>query len=106
MTRLVRPRYLAILIDCDEPLEEDDVKDAVWNAVRQLFGEYGASQTGLYLISYDKQGKRAVLRCSHRALPMVHTSVASITKIKDKPASLHVQKTSGTIKALSKTRSP
>jgi RNase P/RNase MRP subunit POP5 len=87
-------------------LEEDDVKDAVWNAVFQLFGEYGASKAGLFLINYDKQKKEAVLRCSHKALPVVHAAIVSITKIKDKPAALHVLKISGTIKSLSKKRSP
>jgi RNase P/RNase MRP subunit POP5 len=102
----VRPRYLDIQIESEEPLEEDDVKDAVWNAVFQLFGEYGASKAGLFLINYDKQKKEAVLRCSHKALPVVHAAIVSITKIKDKPAALHVLKISGTIKSLSKKRSP
>jgi RNase P/RNase MRP subunit POP5 len=102
--RQARPRYLAIQIDSNESFEEDDVKDAVWKAVLQLFGEYGASKTGLFLINYDKQKNQAVLRCSHKALPMVHASVASITKIKNKPATFHVIKISGTIKALGKKR--
>jgi RNase P/RNase MRP subunit POP5 len=45
-----------------------------------------------------------VLRCSHKALSMVHASVASITKIKGKSAALHVLKISGTLKALGKKR--
>ena len=105
MIRQVRPRYLAMQVDSDESFEEDDVKDAVWNAILQLFGEYGASKAGLFLISYEKQKKQAVLRCSHKALPMVHAAVASITKIKNKPATLHVSKISGTLKALSKRSS-
>lgn len=105
MIRQTRPRYLAIQIDSTESFEEDDVKDTVWNAVFQLFGEYGASKAGLFLINYDKQKNQAVLRCSHKALPMVHASVASITKIKGKPTALHVLKISGTIKALGKKRS-
>jgi RNase P/RNase MRP subunit POP5 len=105
MIRQVRPRYLAIQIDSGASFEEDDVKDVVWNAVFQLFGEYGASKAGLFLISYEKQKKQAVLRCSHKALPMVHAAVASITKIKNKPATLHVSKISGTLKALSKKSS-
>jgi len=96
----VRPRYLAIQIESEEPLEEDDIKDTVWNAVLQLFGEYGASKAGLFLIEYDKEKKQAVLRCSHKALSMVHASVASVTKIKDKPAALRVLRISGTLRAL------
>jgi RNase P/RNase MRP subunit POP5 len=101
----VRPRYLAIQIESNESFEEDDIKDAFWDAVLQLFGEYGASKAGLFLINYDKQKKQAVLRCSHKALSMVHASVASITKINGKPVAFQVLKISGTIKALSKKRS-
>ena len=105
MIRQVRPRYLAIQIDADASFEEDDVKDVVWNAVFQLFGEYGASKAGLFLINYDKQKKQAVLRCSHKALPIVHSSVVSITKIKGKTVALQVLRISGTLRALSKKRS-
>jgi len=57
---------------------------------------------GLFLVQFDKEKKEAVLRCSHKALDLVHASVASISKIKDKPATVHVLRISGTIKALSK----
>jgi RNase P/RNase MRP subunit POP5 len=101
----VKQRYLAIQVDSEETLDEQDLRDAVWNAVFQLFGEYGASQAGLFLIEYDKEKKQAVLRCSLKALPMVRASVTSVTKIRDKPAVLHVLRISGTIRALSKKAS-
>jgi len=91
-------------VECEEPFGEEDVRDAVWKAVLQLFGEYGAGQAGLYLVEYDKQKKQAVLRCAHKALSIVHASVAFVTKIKDKPAALHVLRVSGTLRALSKKR--
>jgi len=102
LIRRVRRRYLAIKVESKEPLGEEDVRNAVWNAALQLFGEYGASKAGLFLIEYDKQRKQAVLRCSHKALSMVHASVVSVTQIKDKPAALHVLRISGTLRALGK----
>ena len=102
MIRQVRPRYLAIQISSDLSIEEEDVKDVVWNAILQLFGQYGASKTSLFLIDYKKEKKQAIFRCSHKALPIVHASVASITKIKGEPATFHVSKISGTLKALRK----
>jgi len=104
LIRRVKKRYLALKIESAEPFEEQDVKDAVWSAVVQLFGEYGASQAGLFLVEYDKQKKQAVLRCSLKALSMVHASIASVTEIKDKPAAFHVLRISGTLRALSKKR--
>jgi len=98
----VKQRYLALKIASEESFEEEDVRDAIWSAVTQLFGEYGASQAGLFLVKYDKQRKRAVLRCSQKALTKVHASVASVTDIKNKPTSIHVLRVSGTLRALKK----
>jgi len=102
LTRLVRRRYLALKIDCEEPVEPKAVSDAVWNAFLRLFGEVGASQAGLYLVGFDKEKKSGVLRCGHGALPMVRAAIASITRIDDKPAAVHVLRVSGTIKALNR----
>jgi RNase P/RNase MRP subunit POP5 len=102
MTRVVRRRYLALNVDSDEPLEPSAVSDAIWNAVLRLFGEVGASQAGLYTVRSDREKNLIVLRCSHKALPMVRASVASITNVDGKPAAIHVSRVSGTLKALSR----
>jgi len=102
LIRRVKQRYLVLKIESAEPFEVGDVRDAVWSAVVQLFGEYGASKAGLFLIEYDKERKQAVLRCSHKALPMVHASVVSVTKIRDEPVAVRVLRISGTLRALKK----
>ena len=76
--------------------------DAVWKAVLQLFGEYGASKAGLSLIERNLQKNYAILRCFHTAVEMVRASVASITEMNEKPAAIHVLGVSGTWKALNK----
>ncbi|MGB9714611.1 MAG: Rpp14/Pop5 family protein [Candidatus Bathyarchaeales archaeon] len=102
MLKKVRRRYLALSIDSPEKFEAKDVMDAVWNAVLKLYGEYGASKTGLRLIDYDVEGKTAIIRTAHATLEMVRAAIASITHISNKPAALHVIMVSGTIKALHK----
>lgn len=76
--------------------------DAVWNAVLKLYGEYGASRSGLTLIDYDSEKRLAVIRTMHTTVEMVRAALASITKIHDKPAAIHVLTVSGTIRALYK----
>jgi len=99
----MRRRYLAVKIACEEEVSEEEFMEAVWTAVLQLFGEYGASKTGLVLIEFNQKKRWAVLRCSHNAVEMVRAAVASVTKINQKPTVLHVIRISGTIKALHKT---
>ena len=102
MSRRVRRRYLALKVVSEQPIKGGDVMDAVWKAVLQLFGEYGASQAGLSLIECNSQKNYAIVRCSHTAADMVRASVASVTEINEKPAAIHVLGVSGTLRALRK----
>jgi len=102
LTKQVRRRYLALKVEGGEPVDYRPVSDAVWNAVLRLFGEVGCSQAGLYLVRFDERTKYAVLRCSHKALPMVKAAIASITRIGNRPVAIHVLRVSGSLKALSK----
>jgi ribonuclease P/MRP protein subunit POP5 len=76
--------------------------NALWNAITKLYGEHGASQTGLTLIEYDPDEKLAVIRTNNTTLNMTRASIATITKIEEKPVAMHVLTVSGTIKALYK----
>jgi RNase P/RNase MRP subunit POP5 len=77
--------------------------ETIWETISRLYGEYGASQTSLSLISFDDKNKSAVLRTGHTTVDIVRTALASITRIRDKPAAVHVLALSGTIKALRKS---
>jgi len=101
LLKKTRARYLALIIDSDETFGSREFMSAVWDAVLRLYGEYGASRTGLALIDYDAEKKLAILRTVHTTVDMVRAALASITKIRDKPVAIHVLTVSGTIKALS-----
>jgi len=97
-----RRRYLALEIDSEETFSSKELMNALWSAVLKLYGEYGASKTGLTLIDYHPQKKLAVIRTVHTTIGNVRAAIASITKIAEKPAAIHVLNVSGTIKALYK----
>jgi len=96
----VRRRYIAVKINNAQTIKKEDVYIAVWNSLLRLFGEYGASRTDLRLIEYDPENREAVLRCSHEALPLVKASITCVTQIGGKPAAIHIQLVSGTLKTL------
>ena len=102
MSRRVRKRYLAFRVVSEQPVNGGDVMDAVWKAVLQLFGEYGASQASLSLIEYNSQKNYVIVGCSHTAVEMARASIASITEMNGKPAAIHVLGVSGTLRALRK----
>lgn len=102
MLKKERRRYLALEIDSEETFSSKELMNALWSAVLKLYGEYGASKTGLTLIDYNPQKKLAVIRVVHTAIENVRAAIASITKIGEKPAAIHILVVSGTIKALYK----
>ena len=81
------------------PTEREFI-DAVWASVTRLYGEVGASMTGLSLIDFDVERKMAVVRVSLATLPMARASLAAITSLEGKEAAVHVLAVSGTLKAL------
>jgi len=98
----MRKRYLALKVESEMPLGERDFIRTIWNSILQLFGEYGASQTNLYLIEFNPEDGYAILRCSHKVVDMVRAAIATITEINEKPVAIHVKRVSGTLKSLRK----
>jgi ribonuclease P/MRP protein subunit POP5 len=100
--RRVKRRYLALQVVGEQPVSKRELMDTLWTALLQLYGEYGASQAGLKLIEFTSRNGYAIIRCWKDAVEMVRASIASITEIEAKPATIHVLRVSGTLKALRK----
>jgi ribonuclease P/MRP protein subunit POP5 len=98
----IKRRYLALQIDIDVAPSWKEFTDALWSAIVKLYGEYGASLTSLTLIDYDSEKKMAVIRTSLATVNLVRASLASITCLAGRNATVHVLAASGTIKALAR----
>lgn len=101
MKRLKR-RYLALQLDIAELPSEKEFMDAIWGALTQMYGEYGASLANLMLINFDVKRKLAIVRVNLLVINNFRASIAAITSILGKEAAVHVLAVSGTIKALCK----
>ena len=96
----IKRRYLAIEVDSEGKLNQREFSDAVWHAIARLYGEYGASQTGLTLLDFNEEEKTGVIRVSLTTLQQVRAALASITRVTGREAAVHVTAISGTIKSL------
>ena len=96
----VKRRYMLLKIEMDAALNERDFMDTVWASITKLYGEVGASQTGLCFIDFEIERKIAVIRVSLVAQELVRASLATVTRVSGKEASVYVQSVSGTLKAL------
>ena len=97
----IKRRYLAIQLECEGTPTERELMDATWASITRLYGEVGASLTGLALIDFDAEHKIAVVRCTLASLSLVRASLTAVTRVADHEAAMHVLAVSGTIKALS-----
>lgn len=96
----VKRRYLALRVEVEGVPGERELLDSVWGSVGRLFGEVGASLTGLVLIDFNVERKVAVIRVNLVSLSMVRASLAAITSVGGRDASVHVLGVSGTLNAL------
>ena len=102
MIKREKRRYLALKVECEQPLDERAVFDAVQASVHRLFGEYGASQAKIKMIKYLPKKRQLVIRCSHTTLEKVRAAIASTIEVNGENTTIHVLGVSGTLRALSK----
>ncbi len=93
-------RYLRLLVEAERMPSEREFIDTIWNSLLKVYGEFGASQSSLALVSYDPDSNSAVIRSSLSALGMVRASLAMITSLAGSKGSIHVLAVSGTVKSL------
>ncbi len=93
-------RYLALQLEVESIPSEREIMDSIWAAVTRLFGEVGASLTGLAMIKFNVERRIVVIRTSLVSLLSVRASLATITSIAGSDASVYVLAISGTLKAL------
>ncbi|MHA1651132.1 MAG: Rpp14/Pop5 family protein [Candidatus Helarchaeota archaeon] len=95
-------RYILFKIIAEEEIDQNQLIKVLWRQLFQLYGEFGTSQTGLWMIEYDKNRGYGIIRTNTDALPMVRTTLAIIRQVNGKRCILVTLGTSGTIKALKK----
>ena len=98
--RNVRRRYIAFKAVSGFPVSEAQLWGAVEHQLRLLYGVQGSYEADLRLIEYEPEVLSGVLRCSHDHLTQTRAALAHLSEIGGTPASIQVDKVSGTIKTL------
>ena len=93
-------RYLAISLDGGDAYSEQEISDALYQAVRELFGDYGVSDIRPRLLEYDEEKREGIVRCNRDSTREMRAVLALITEISNREAAVRVTGASGTIKSL------
>lgn len=93
-------RYLGIRVFGGGGFTRKEVVDTIQKRVLDLYGARGLSEIDPVLIDFDEDTREGILRCNRDGLRQMRAALALVTDISDLPASIHVERVSGTIKSL------
>jgi len=93
-----RNRYIVFKIYSDNYISKEDLTRDIWRTLLAMYGEYGASKTNFWLIEYDENTKKGIIRCTHTTINMIRAVLTFITKIAETPVIVRTLGVSGTIK--------
>lgn len=98
--RTIKRRYIAFRVKNSYNFSKNEIRDTLTSSIlkRREFSEL--RKRGPRLIDYDKRYGAGIIRCGHRDLNEVKSSLINIDKISGKDVTMRVIGVSGTIKAL------
>ena len=93
-----RVRYINIRIISPTEFQEKDFWFLISTKVKQLFGNLGAAEVGLFLSFFDYKNQGGIFRSSHRYVQRVKASLCFIHYQRNVPLFLYSENVSGSIK--------
>jgi ribonuclease P/MRP protein subunit POP5 len=102
MVKEERHRYIQFKIigSIEKEITEQELLNAIWKSIWNLFGLKEANKIGLWLSHVDFETKLGIIRCSHKTKEIVITALTLIKEISGKRIILSPIKTSGTIRGI------
>lgn len=97
-----KKRYIAFRLECENPLREKEVFEAVWKTFFELFGSVGTARQKLWPIMFSEKQGIAVIRCSLECLHEAKAGILFIKEVHGKPASPRILLVSGSMKRIKK----
>ncbi|ODS39161.1 MAG: hypothetical protein A7316_06280 [Candidatus Altiarchaeales archaeon WOR_SM1_86-2] len=94
-----RNRYVVFeIISENNGFSKGDVSKVIQNASLRFLGELGVSKMSLWLIEWNGETRKGILKVNHKSVDEMRASIALIREINGKRAIFHVLGVSGTIK--------
>ena len=91
-----KKRYLAFELISEEPASRSDIVKEVMSSASSLLGDVTTSDRDIRVLGFEN-GK-GIIQCSHTKVKQTRASLAALTRINGKRATLHVLGVSGTVK--------
>ena len=102
MVKREKQRYLGFVIIGPKKLTKREVNNEFWEKYTNLFGTIGAANSGMYLIEYDEEEKKGIVRIRHDMINNLTICCALIREIIEQKSIIHRIGVSGTIKGVTR----
>lgn len=103
-----KKRYISLKLYSVNKIQKDEAIQILWNSILNTYGEIESSKINLWLIDFQKvnNDKRheydIIVRCNRQYEKKAITAFHTIRNHRKNKMVVHPQRTSGTIKSLSK----
>jgi ribonuclease P/MRP protein subunit POP5 len=91
-----KKRYLAFELISEGSISRSDMVKEVMSSASSLLGDVTASECDIRVLGFEEW--KGILQCSHTKVKETRASLATLTRVNGKRATLHVLGTSGTVK--------
>lgn len=100
----IRQRYIVfeIFTQNNQNFSEKSILKAIWKKLSQIFGEIISFKSGLWMVMWDENHLKGILRTDHFVDTEIIATLAMIKNINQCPVIFHSRKTTGTIKTAKK----
>ncbi|HWQ50019.1 MAG TPA: Rpp14/Pop5 family protein [Methanosarcina sp.] len=91
-----KKRYLAFELISEVPVSRSDLVKEVMSSVSSLLGDVTASECDIKMLGFEDS--KGIIQCSHTKVKETRASLATLTRVNGKRATVHILGASGTIK--------
>ena len=93
-----RRRYLIFSARSPVPLSAEDLREALRETMRSLFGERALALSGFELVLYDAAKGLGVVRCHHTHVDAARAALAMTTSVRGLSVALTTLRVTGTLR--------
>ena len=99
--------YIIFRVHSEEPLQFEEVKNAIWNSILNWLGDGDTSKANIWIIKnlWSKSNQTGYIKCMPKYVDQVKVALALIHQVADSRIIVESVRVSGTIKSGKKAAS-
>lgn len=93
-----KERYIVFDVNSDASFARSQVSKALWDAVFDSIGKKGAEETSFWVMDFDEDKQKGILRANSKSVDKIRACVALLDNIENNKTIIIIKRVTGTIK--------